>query len=58
MEEVNHKSPDYQVILFVESNPLHPLTESIPLCLLPVANRPLLYYQLDMLSKSGVLGMF
>ena len=34
----------------------YPLTEDCPKCLLPVANRKLLSYQLDMLNKSGTLG--
>ena len=32
---------------------LYPLTEDMPLALLPVANRPLLSYQLEMLSVAG-----
>jgi len=32
---------------------LHPLTEDIPKALLPIANRPLLSYQLELLEKCG-----
>ena len=34
-----------------------PLTEDAPKCLLPVANKPILIYQLDLLEKSGVNGL-
>lgn len=32
---------------------LYPLTEQLPLALLPVANRPLLSFQLELLARSG-----
>ena len=35
---------------------LYPLTEDMPKALLPVANRPLLLYQLDVLERSGFTG--
>lgn len=34
-------------------NRLYPLTEKHPKCLLPVGNRPLITYQLDMLERAG-----
>ena len=35
---------------------MFPLTEDAPKCLLPIANRRLLGFQLDMLAKSGAAG--
>jgi len=34
-------------------NRMYPLTESQPKCLLPIANRPLLSFQLEILERSG-----
>ena len=50
--------PDYQAIIIVDYDDgrLFPLTDGCPKCLLPIANRRLLAYQLDLLSKSGALG--
>lgn len=50
--------PEYQAVIIVDNDDgrLFPLTEGCPKCLLPVANRRLLAYQLDLLSKSGALG--
>eukprot|EP00596_Hydrurales_sp_CCMP1899_P006853 CAMPEP_0119040746 /NCGR_PEP_ID=MMETSP1177-20130426/10741_1 /TAXON_ID=2985 /ORGANISM="Ochromonas sp, Strain CCMP1899" /LENGTH=392 /DNA_ID=CAMNT_0007006067 /DNA_START=122 /DNA_END=1299 /DNA_ORIENTATION=- len=52
--------PEYQAVLVVELDDgrLFPLTEGCPKCLLPLANRKLLAYQLDLLSKSGVLEIY
>lgn len=52
------RSPEYQAVIIVDHNDgrLFPLTENVPTCLLPIANRKLLAYQLDMLSKSNVVG--
>lgn len=52
------RSPEYQAVLIVEYDDgrMFPLTEDIPKCLLPVGNRRLLSYQLDMLAKSGIAG--
>ncbi len=56
-EYADVRSPDFQAVIVVDyDNRLFPLTETIPTCLLPVANRKLLAYQLDMLAKSGVAG--
>ncbi len=57
-EYAEMRHPEYQVIIMVEFDDgrLFPLTEQTPKCLLPVANKKLLAYQLDMLSKSGVTG--
>ena len=36
---------------------LSPLTETIPIPLIPVCNRPLVYYQLDLVVKSNFSGV-
>jgi hypothetical protein len=48
-----------QVILCVtyDDNRLLPLTEDSPICLLPIANRKLLGYQLDLLKQCGATGL-
>lgn len=48
----------YQVIIAVtyDDGRLFPLTEDCPKCMLPVANRVLLSYQLDVLKQSGASG--
>jgi CTP:phosphocholine cytidylyltransferase-like protein len=50
--------PEFQVVLIVDYDDgrMFPLTEGCPKCLLPVANRRLLSFQLDMLHKSGAAG--
>jgi dTDP-glucose pyrophosphorylase len=52
------RAPEYQAVLIVDYDDgrMFPLTEDIPKCLLPVGNRRLLAYQLDMLAKSGIAG--
>lgn len=52
------RPPEYQVVLIVEYDDgrMFPLTEQLPKCLLPIANRKLLAYQIDMMVKSGVEG--
>lgn len=52
------RDSEFQVVLIVDYDDgrLFPLTENTPKCLLPIANRRLLAYQLDMLTKSGVAG--
>mmetsp|Transcript_27875 Transcript_27875/g.28142 ORF Transcript_27875/g.28142 Transcript_27875/m.28142 type:complete len:501 (+) Transcript_27875:156-1658(+) len=54
------KGPEFQVIIIVEYDDgrMFPLTEDVPKCLLPVSNRPLLSYQLDILERSGALEVF
>jgi NDP-sugar pyrophosphorylase family protein len=49
---------DIQVVVIVDFDDgrLFPLTEESPKCLLPIANRKLLAYQLDLLKKSGAKG--
>lgn len=49
---------EFQVIVIVEDDDgrLFPLTQDIPKCLLPIANRPLLAYTLDTIRNSGALG--
>lgn len=46
----------FQAVVMVEMDDgrMYPLVDNSPKCLLPVANRKLLAYQLDMLAKSGV----
>ena len=48
---------DLQVVIIIDYDDgrLFPLTEGLPKCLLPVANRRLLAYQLDMLTLSGAI---
>lgn len=50
----NDRKPEFQVVLVIECEDgrLFPLTQDIPRCLLPVANRPLLSYQLDLIQRS------
>ena len=52
------RCPEYQAVIIVEPDDgrLFPLTEGCPKCLLPIANRRLLAFQLDLLSKSCALG--
>lgn len=37
---------------------MNELTSSIPKCLLPVGNRPLIYFPVRMLEKAGFNGLF
>lgn len=50
------RAPEYQVVLIIEYDDgrMFPLTETTPKCLLPIANKPLLAYQLDMFTRSGI----
>lgn len=41
-----------------KANALYPLTEDTPLSLLSVSNRPLLSFQLEMLSRVGFRGEY
>ena len=52
------RGPDFQTVIIVDSDDgrMFPLTEEVPKCLLPVANRPLLSYQLDLLKKCHATG--
>jgi NDP-sugar pyrophosphorylase family protein len=54
------RAPEFQVVVIVncEDNRLSPLTDTIPKCLLPIANRCLLFYQLEVLEKSGATEVF
>ena len=47
----------FQAVIMVEVDDgrMFPLVDNTPKCLLPVANRKLLAYQLDMLARSGVM---
>lgn len=53
------RAPEFQAIIYVDFDDgrMFPLLENYPKCLLPVMNRELLAFQLDLLSKSGVLGL-
>ena len=54
------KGSSLQIILCVtydDSNRLTPLTEDTPICLLPIVNKKLFGYQLEMLKQSGATGM-
>ena len=50
-----HPPPNHQAVLLADVDPtvLHPLTYDLPKSLLPLLNRPLLQYQLDLLHASG-----
>lgn len=50
--------PALQAVILTndDDNSLYPLTNELPKSLLPVANRPILKYQLDLLSSSGFTG--
>lgn len=58
MEKSGSRGAEFQVIIVVdgEDGRMFPLTENYPRCLLPVGNRKLLSYQLDMLNMSGASG--
>lgn len=60
MEDTVTRNPEFQAVIIVDYDDgrLFPLTESVPRCLLPVVNRPLISYQLDMLAKSNIAGNF
>lgn len=53
-------SQEFQVIILAggKGNRMYPLTEDIPKFLLPVANRPLISYQLELLERVGFSGTF
>jgi dTDP-glucose pyrophosphorylase len=47
---------EFQAVILASGNDgdnLYPLTEQTPLPLLPVANRPLISYQLELLERAG-----
>ena len=46
---------EFQAIILTQGgdNVLYPLCEEIPKSLIPIANRPLLLYQLRLLEKAG-----
>lgn len=52
------RGPEFQAVFIIDYDDgrMFPLTEDTPKCLLPVGNRRLIAYQLDMLAKSGVAG--
>lgn len=52
------RGPEFQAVIIVDydNGRLYPLTENTPKCLLPIANRKLLAYQLDMLTKNNISG--
>ena len=54
--DISH--PEFQVVLVVDYDDgrMFPFTEDCPKCLLPVCNRKLISFQLDMISKSGAEG--
>ena len=55
-EFIDQRNAEFQVVIVidVEDGRLSPLTNAIPRALLPIANKKLLSYQLDMLVSSGV----
>lgn len=60
MEVVKYLQSPLQVIIVVDYDDgrMFPITEDVPKCLLPIANRPILAYQLDILEKSGATDVF
>ena len=47
---------EFQAVILTEScdgDGLYPLTEQLPTALLPVANRPLISFQLELLARSN-----
>lgn len=54
------RGPDYQVVIIADNDDgrMFPLTEETPKCLLPIANRPLLCYQLDLLKRYKAAEIF
>ncbi len=46
---------EFQAVILAggAGNRLYPLSEGVPKCLLPIANRSLLAYQLELLERSG-----
>ena len=52
------RGPDFQTVIIIDHDDgrMFPLTETTPKCLLPVANRPILSYQLDALRKCRATG--
>lgn len=58
--DIKYLEASLQVIIVVDYDDgrMFPITEEIPKCLLPIANRPILAYQLDLLEKSGALDVY
>lgn len=54
------RKPLFQAVLLVEIDDgrMYPLVDDSPKCLLPLANRKLLAYHLDVLAKSGVMEVY
>lgn len=57
---VESRKPLFQAVLLVEIDDgrMYPLVDDSPKCLLPLANRKLLAYHLDVLAKSGVMEVY
>ncbi len=53
------RGPEFQVVIIIEGDDgrLFPLTEGSHKCFLPIANRSVLSYQLDLLCKCGASGI-
>ena len=51
---------EFQIIILSGGmgNRLNPLTQDIPKCMLPIANHPLVAYQLAFWESHGFKGMF
>lgn len=51
---------EYTVVVLAggRGQKLTPLSESVPKCLLPIANRPLISYPIEFLEKSKFTGNF
>lgn len=50
---------EFQAIILAggKGTRLYPMTDGVPKCMLPVANHPLLYYQLRLLEIKCVLAL-
>ncbi len=55
---MNTRPQEFQVILLVggHGSRMYPLTEEMSKYLLPIANRPLISYQLEFLENAGFRG--
>ena len=57
---VESRKPLFQAVVLcdLDDGRMYPLVDDSPKCLLPLANRKLLAYQLDVLAKSGVMEVY
>ena len=55
---IAHHLSEFQVVILAggTGHRMYPLTDEVPKALLPVCNRPLLNYQIELLDKAGFVG--